>query len=422
MIWLRLLLLLVITCMTACEPTAAAIKQTPSPSASAQLLSPSPMESVSAAPTPSAAPTGAQLSLATIQRLNLNVGYLAAWTGGGPTLARTDDNGATWHAIKIPAARVTSLRFIDKSVGWIGADIPRPMAGVDCQQAPPKPMDPCYGAVLRTVDGGTTWRKSLLIVDDGVNGDPIVQIQAIDGYVAWALTLACNAGSSPSVSLSCPRRLYRTTDGGITWSSVATGYVEAIRFATSSRGWLAAANPDGSFDIRVTSDGGRSWANKLRTTSGSVVGLDAANALTAWVITQAGGYCTATTCGQYELFRTTDGGQSWSSLGNPKTSAAGNCWGGHLVGPLFASPDLGWLAENIGAGGAAATTGLLQTRDGGKTWHCANQPVNSYIVSAADPLHVWVMSNPTTQASSAIFTSEDGGASWRQLKLGALAT
>jgi hypothetical protein len=48
--------------------------------------------------------------------------------------------------------------------------------------------------------------------------------------------------------------------------------------------------------------------------------------------------------------------------------------------------------------------------------------VNSYVVSAADPLHVWVMSNPTTQASSAIFTSEDGGASWRQLKLGALAT
>lgn len=224
---------------------------------------------------------GTQLSLASIQRLDARVGFIAAWTGGGPRLARTIDGGLTWQTIAVPTARITSLRFIDVNVGWVGGSIPRGMPGVACQQAPSTATSTCYGVVLRTQDGGVTWQKALLVPDYGTYGDRVLQIQAIDGERAWALVLSCDPSSVATATLNCPTELRRTTDGGRSWTTLIHGYVAAIRFATALRGWLAIQNPDDSFDIRVTNDGGTTWTTGARTTSGSVVGLDAADSQTA---------------------------------------------------------------------------------------------------------------------------------------------
>jgi photosystem II stability/assembly factor-like uncharacterized protein len=272
---------------------------------------------------------------------------------------------------------------------------------------------------LRTQDGGATWQKALLIPDYGTYGDRVLQIQAVDGERAWALVLSCDSSPAPTASLNCPTELRRTTDGGRTWTTLINGYVAAIRFATALRGWLAIQNPDDTFDIRVTNDGGTTWTTSVRTTSGSVVGLDAADSQTAWVITQDARDCSASICSNYELLRTTDGGTTWSTLGNPKPTT-GNCFGGHLVGPLFASPMSGWLAENQGAGGAQVLTGLLQTEDGGRSWRCSSVLANTYLVSAADPAHVWVTSNRLGDETSTLYSSDDSGLTWRALDLTAL--
>jgi len=378
-----------------------------------------PSPSVTGSMEPTAWAPETPISLSAIQRLDVNVGYIASWTGSGPVLAQTTDGGSTWKPIAVPAARLTSLRFIDANVGWVAGFIPRDAPQVACQQAPPSPSSPCYGAVLRTQDGGATWQMSLLVPDSGVYGDPVLQVQAIDGQLAWALVLACSPTTQPRGSLACPTELRHTVDSGRTWSTEADGYIAAIRFATSSRGWMATINPDGSSDVKTTFDGGVTWTAHLRTTSGSVVGLDAADSSTAWVMTQDGGYCSATTCTNYELYRTADGGNNWSNLGNPKT-AGGNCSGGHFVGPIFPTPSRGWLAENTGAGGAKATTGLLATDDGGATWRCLAQPSNTYLVSAADPTHLWITSNRLGDDATTLFASHDGGTSWRQLSLAGL--
>jgi photosystem II stability/assembly factor-like uncharacterized protein len=157
----------------------------------------------------------------------------------------------------------------------------------------------------------------------------------------------------------------------------------------------------------------------MQTSSGTVIGLDAATSQTAWVMTRDGGYCSSSTCVKYELFRTDDGGASWSSLGNPKPST-GNCSVGQLIGPLFASTSRGWSALNLGAGGVAAPGGLLQTEDGGKTWRCSNTPPNTYIVSAADPLHIWVTSVERSNEATTLYSSDDGGRSWHALDLKSL--
>ncbi len=85
------------------------------------------------------------------------------------------------------------------------------------------------------------------------------------------------------------------------------------------------------------------------------------------------------------------------------------------MGPLFTTPTEGWLAENTGAGGVKVTTGLLHSEDAGKSWRCLSSPSNTYLVSAADPLHLWATSNNIDSGATTIYSSDDGGASWRAL-------
>jgi photosystem II stability/assembly factor-like uncharacterized protein len=79
------------------------------------------------------------------------------------------------------------------------------------------------------------------------------------------------------------------------------------------------------------------------------------------------------------------------------------------------------LAENEGAGGAEVTTGLLQTEDGARSWHCSSAPANTYLVSAADPTHVWVTSNRLGDDATTLYSSDNGGLSWLPLDLRALS-
>jgi photosystem II stability/assembly factor-like uncharacterized protein len=131
-------------------------------------------------------------------------------------------------------------------------------------------------------------------------------------------------------------------------------------------------------------------------------------------------YCSASDCAKYDLFRTDDGGLSWSNLGNPKDFTKG-CSGGNLDGPLFASTGRGWLGLSLGAGGAAVgPSGILRSEDGGRTWRCATTPPNTSLISAADPLHVWAGGEDRLTQSTALYTTEDGGATWHRLDLSSI--
>jgi photosystem II stability/assembly factor-like uncharacterized protein len=391
--------------------------QTPSARPTARTsVTPSPAGSLTPAPTPTAPPaSGTTLSLAAIQRLNPGVGYLAAWNGG-PGLAKTGDGGATWQRIAIPASYLTALRFIDERVGWVGGFRNRNIQQVSCAQAAPAGATSCAGVVLRTGDGGQTWQEALSIPTDGVEGGPIRQLQAVDGQRAWVVTLAPPCG----LAIQCPADLRRTTDGGRTWQTLLHGGILGIRFASAYRGWVALADANGAVEVRMTSDGGTTWAHSFRATGNAFALLDAATIYRAWVMTRDGSYCTSSNCAKYELFRTDDGGMSWSSLGNPKDLVVPPCAFGHLSMPLFASPVRGWLTLNLGAGGANGVGGLLSSEDGGRSWRCSTTPPNTSLVSAADPTHVWVSSDNRSTGETTIYDSGDGGRTWRPLDLRAL--
>lgn len=376
----RLICLLVIVCLAAsCTTQLVAARPSPSP-ASEQ----SPQAQDSPVPNP--------LWLGSIQRLDGRIGFVAAWNGTGPPLARTSDGGLTWQKVPVPGVRISTLRFIDSKIGWVAG-----FSGND-------------QVVLRTQDGGKTWQQTLL-VPNTPSSDPLLQIQAVDGQLAWALVQSCASAGE----YTCSSELRRTSDGGHSWTTLVRGNIVAMRFVDSTRGWIVDHNGLMTANIESTTDGGSTWTTQLSTSSGDVVGLDAADGLSAWVLTRDGGYCTASTCSKYEVVRTIDGGSTWKSLGNPK-AAGGNCWGGLLTGPVFASPTQGWLAENTGAGGAAASTGLLHSEDGGITWHCESTPTQTTLVSAADPLHLWAARQQGDEETS-LYSTDDGGLTWRAVNL-----
>jgi photosystem II stability/assembly factor-like uncharacterized protein len=402
------LLLIAVFLLTACSPHASV---SPSPTTWKVSASPS---STAAPPTQSYETT---LLLSAIQRLNPNVGYIAGWTGTGLGLAKTSDGGKTWQRLAVPADRLTALRFIDEQVGWAGGFVNRDVPQIACQQAAPAGAQPCKGVVLRTQDGGKTWQTTLAIPTNGVYGEPIRQIQAVDGLHAWAVSI-----DQAPCQIPCLSYLRRTTDGGRTWTTLLHANIAAIRFASASRGWIALSDTPspGSSEVRETSDGGTTWQVRLQTTTGIVSGLDAATTSTAWLLTVNTAWCSASDCAKYELFRTDDGGLTWSDLGNPKDSTGG-CAGGNLAGPLFASAQRGWLGLNLGAGGAnVGPVGILKSEDGGRTWRCASTPRNIGVVSAADPLHIWAAGEDRLTQSTALYTTEDAGTTWHSLDLSSL--
>ena len=388
-------LLLALVLVSACGPTAT---PSSSPTASASLSAP-----------PSEVPRA--LSLAAIQRLSAQIGFVSGWTAGGVGLARTNDAGATWRKLAIPVSRLSEVRFIDPNVGWAVGLADRG-ANLSCQQA--SSAAPCRSVVLRTEDGGGTWREVLSVPVGQSGGDTIRELQAADGLTAWVL-----AGDQGCPAF-CGGDLRGTSDGGRTWRTLYQGSIGPVRFATPRRGWIAAYGPSGigygtdGGNVLVTSDGGARWSVALK--GQPIVAIEAVDEQVVWALARDGAYCTASNCAKYELFRSTDGGATWKSLGNPKNQTSPACGGGILAGPLFASVVRGWLGLHLGAGGAEGTGGMLATDDGGATWRCAVSPANVQLLSAADAEHVWVEGpDRTAGGASQLYASDDGGGTWRQI-------
>jgi len=346
-----------------------------------------------------------------IQRLNEKVGFVAGWTGSSLVFAKTVDAGATWRDLGLPAAgHVSGLRFVDEKVGWAIGFFLRDVPQVACQQAAPAGAKPCRGVALRTTDGGVSWQEVLTVPTDAVTGEPMIALQAVDADRAWVVV------ASSCSAVTCPSELRRTIDAGKTWTTVLTGDIGAVRFASATRGWVATHPAAEKVEVRTTRDGGVTWTNALSVSgSGGFAELDAATTDLAWLLTRDGAYCTSSSCQRYELWRTSDGGNSWKSLGNPKRDQP--CFFGHLTAPLFASPTRGWFGLNRGAGGAESPGGLLATNDGGMTWACVQTPPDTQLLSAADPDRVWAFGQERFTGDPVLSASEDGGTSWKVLPL-----
>jgi photosystem II stability/assembly factor-like uncharacterized protein len=190
----------------------------------------------------------------------------------------------------ITGENIVSLFFLDARTGWAAGDAP---AGTN--------MADVRGLVLGTRDGGGTWTE---LSDPAKNPLPTALndvwfLNADEGWAAGGFIE--NADEIDS--------LFRTSDGGRTWTRVRTGtgqFHRTVQFVTPHSGFVVGITFDldsgtyGPSKLLATSDGGATWSPKL-VVDKSLFDVTFVDAKTGWAV------------GDYSaIFATTDGGETWS--------------------------------------------------------------------------------------------------------------
>jgi photosystem II stability/assembly factor-like uncharacterized protein len=260
------------------------------------------------------------------------------------------------------------------------------------------------GTVLHTLDGGVHWTR------DTIPGASTLDLRAI---------AATSSTTAHAISIGDSSRVYRTTDGGRTWSlrwsATRKGtFLDAIRFWDARNG-IAMSDPvDGKLLVIVTSDGGESWreipADRLPPALQGEGGFAASGSCLAtfgethaWIAT--GGAAVA------RVYHTADRGATWSVHDTPLRAGVPSAG---VFSVVFRDALHGVIAGGDYQKADLRGRNLATTNDGGATWTLTD--------SAAAPAgyRSAVAIVPGTRANTLVAVgltgsdvSLDGGVSWQ---------
>jgi photosystem II stability/assembly factor-like uncharacterized protein len=201
-------------------------------------------------------------------------------------------------------------------------------------------------------------------------GDPpaLKTIHMVDAQTGWAVT------DPLYVSL-----LLRTSDGGTHWKDVtplsSSGSkirVIEVTVLSSLIAWVTGAGTFGSTtaDLFRTIDGGRTWKSATIPALG-VRSVSFINPRDGWLVASLGA---GTGKHAVEIYRSTDGGESWIKMASatPDDVSNGLPFHGIKTAITFLNPTTGWIAGMFFAPGGFY---LYVTHDGGRTWRHGNVPL-----------------------------------------------
>jgi photosystem II stability/assembly factor-like uncharacterized protein len=285
------------------------------------------------------------------------------------------------------------ISFINPDIGWYGNDA---------------------GKLYQTRDGGETWRK--------IWEQPGTFIRAL-GFVDDRNGFLGNVGVGYYPNVADTHPLYRTVDGGATWTPVEAPGIEIVsgicgidivRERRVFQGALqdatvvhAAGRVGGPATMLRSLDGGARWSViDLRAQAGMILDVkffDAQNGLVCAAssadITQANAL----------MLRTSDGGQNWREVYRSSRPFE-NCWK-----MSFPSRSVGYATVQNYAEGAPQRV-LIKTTDGGATWRelplVDDARVREFGVGFANEEWGWI------GASTGGFEICDGGSSWAPVEMG----
>jgi photosystem II stability/assembly factor-like uncharacterized protein len=288
--------------------------------------------------------------------------------------------------------------------------------------------------VLKTTNGGASWSDA----GSGLPENTTVRSLQIDSQIRTTLYAATGAG------------VFKSTDGAITWTPANSGLIStvimdlAITPGNSSTLYAATFS-----ELLKTTDGGKHWsaADSGMAFVGSPLAIDPQNTSTtfaigctianyicgvvksadggaSWSVSQAlpdFGNLWVTTltidprnsnvvyatiqefdeCGEETLYKSVDGGMSWSHSLFSDLGVSAGCILGLAVDPRN--------TNNLY--GAFQRGGVFKSTDGGATWNIANSGLSA---NDAEALAIDPGSPGTIYAvsSAGVFKSSDGATSW----------
>lgn len=190
------------------------------------------------------------------------------------------------------------------------------------------------------------------------------------------------------VTATYPNRVYRTTDGGLNWSTTGSNpnnfeYTAGLSFVNSSKGYATFRNYSNTYGLFKTNDGGISWQEV-----GSYQDF-----YNIQFLNEQLGYANKLYPGR--LYKTTDGGNNWTPV---LELPSGDIKSFHFLSP----------AKGVVAG----TQGFLKmTLDSGRTWTSVNSTnfISDYFAVRFFNDQVGFL----TAEYNNIFRTTDGGNTWQ---------
>lgn len=361
---------------------------------------------------------GAVSALVASPRFAEDTTVLAATLGGG--VLRSDDAGAHWRPANfgLQTGEITALAWSrgETVLAATTDGIYRsPNAGRAWRGCPESEGLPI--AALVTLPDGTALAATeagdlLRSTDDGRTWAPHGALPA--GVQITALLATLDAVLLGSLD----RGILRSSDGGASWQAVAAGAVLALAaghdicYAGTDSGMLVGANRGTTWaaaphpplhDLRKLLIGDTLLVYGVHSTplclraGGRWVPLhNVPLPLTGIAVGPDGALLAASPAG---LARSTDGGQSWSTVVDGET--------GCMAHITFRSDGSGWAASSD-------STRLLRTRDGGRSWESLAAPFGvlplAALLATADAV-IAATYDPRRQVAQ-LWRSTDDGTTW----------
>jgi photosystem II stability/assembly factor-like uncharacterized protein len=346
---------------------------------------------------------------------DVQTSYVAAGTAG---LYRSTDDGASYSRLPGPTADQLghfgvqyvgippggASIYISTSYGLLRSD--------DGGQTFAPSQDDFHGAVVNDLAFDATGRllvgtfHTLQLFRGAQPGHPEPYESPGATIVPGGETVAIAASPGDAnlllVALSTNEGVFRTDDGGATWTSVS-GIATPIRtigrltFAPSdaSRAYYVNIGPGAVAGFYRSIDEGRSFAHTFQERLGSVA-TDPSNANTIYVGSWDDGN---------GLFKSTDGGLTFTSL--PLITSQAGDFGSVAIDPT--NPQTVYAGRRQG--------GVLRSDDGGATWSfVSGLPGGEVLGVAIDPrraarVFAWIQ-------GAGLFRSDDRGGTWRAADTG----
>jgi photosystem II stability/assembly factor-like uncharacterized protein len=296
-------------------------------------------------------------------------------------------NERSWRDVTPPRLGypIEDVVFLDVRHGWV-------VSG-DCAAG--------AASVHRTHDGGRTWAWSSVRSTNCAAGSRL-ELFFLDPKHGWLVRIFENGNH---------HELDRTVDGGATWSASSTllPLAGSVSFRTATKGWAARGDFRGRRALMMTQNG-RTWrARMLRPPAGwknaylfadtpRFFGSERKRGVLPVDVVRGRRRAVA-------FYLTADAGRSWRvgairrvdfPIVRPHLPFV------YFVPTSVADPSAWWVSINDRT--AAVTT------DAGRHWTVRRLPTAGRL-SAVDGRHAWL-------SGSGLFTTTDGGRSWRPLTPG----
>ena len=279
-----------------------------------------------------------------------------------------------------PAQALEGIFFVNSTTGWAVGN---------------------SGAILKTSDG-TTWINQ----SSPTSATVFLDVYYIDSNTGWT------TGSNAATGFGTSASMFKTTDGGTSWSrqvvpltNTNTSTASPARlldlfFINSNTGW-AVGNSGAMF---TTTDGGTNWTTVTPPNRNSFTGVHFIDANTGWAVANANTNPGVGNSGV--IFKSTDGGANWTSQAVPLgiTYTGSNTFSPNAV--YFIDANIGWVVGGQGL--------ILKTTNGGSTWtQLTNLPLSLQTGSFFNVYFANANIGWLSASGHMVFKTTDGGTTWR---------